>query len=91
MSNFLEDNRPFFFDEENGQVTVSEGISSEDKIKIGKIAKQKKSEWYKRIDLGEKLGYIVWGDRSKMDAECNLWKTLTELEQWISKDETRRS
>lgn len=91
MSNFLEDNRPFFFDEENGQVTVSEGISSEDKIKIGTIAKQKKSEWYKRIDLGEKLGYIVWGDRSKMDAECNLWKTLTELEQWISKDETRRS
>lgn len=91
MASFSESERPFIFDDENEQVTVTENISLEDKKKIGTVAKHKKSEWYKRIDLGEKLGYIVQGDRSKMGAECHFWKTLTELEQWISKDETERS
>ncbi len=91
MANFSDDERPFIFDDENEQVTVSDDISLEGKKKIGTVAKQKNSEWYKRIDLGEKLGYIVHGDRSKMGDECYFWKTLTELEQWITKDETGRS
>lgn len=90
-SNFPENRRPFTLDDENEQITVKEDISPEEKKKIGTVSKHKKSEWYKRIDLGEKLGHIILGDRSNMSDECGFWKTMTELEKWISKDETGRS
>lgn len=90
-SNFPKDAHPFVFNDEEEYVVVNEDISLEDRRKIGTVAKHKKSEWYKRIDLGEKLGYIVLGDRSKMSDECCFQKTLTELEKWIYKDETGRA
>lgn len=87
---YPEENRPFVFDDENEHITIQEGISPENKRRIGTVAKNKKCEWYKRIDLGEKLGYIAIGDRSKMGDESSFWKTMSELEKWI-KDETRRA
>ncbi len=89
-SSYPEGNRPFCFDDENEQITIQEDISLENKRRIGTLAKSKKCEWYKRIDLGEKLGYIAIGDRSKMGEECCFWNTMSELEKWI-KNETRRS
>ena len=91
VASFLGTEFPFTFNDEGEQVTVNEDISFEDKKKIGTVAKHKKSEWYKRIDLGEKLGYIVFRERSNMSAECNFWKTITELEKWLYKDEARRT
>lgn len=90
VAEFPTDGRPFVFDSDNELIMVKEDISPEDKRKIGTIAKHKKSEWYKRIDLGERLGYIALNDRSKMSAECYFWKTIAELEKWISRDENGR-
>lgn len=91
IANFSEGERPFDFNDENEVISAHETISTEDKRRIGTVAKDKKCGWYKRIDLGERLGYIIEGDRSNMSDECQFWKTMSELEKWIYRDEAGRT
>lgn len=50
---------------------------------IGTVAKNKKSEWYKRIDLGDKLGEIVFKHWDKISDTCKLHNTVNELSMWV--------
>ena len=58
-------------------------MDDETKRKIGTVAKNKKSEWYKRIDLGEKLGDIVFECWDEIDDVRKLKKTVNELSTWV--------
>ena len=51
--------------------------------KIGTVAKHSKSEWFKRIDLGESLGDIVFEHWDKVDNNSKLKKTVNELSTWV--------
>lgn len=64
------------------EISVSE-LDDETKKKIGTVAKNKKSEWYKRIDLGEKLGDIVFECWDEIDNARKLKKTVNELSTWV--------
>ena len=64
------------------EISVSE-MDDETKRKIGTVAKNKKSEWYKRIDLGEKLGDIVFECWDEIDDIRKLKKTVNELSAWV--------
>lgn len=68
------------------EIFLSE-LKAEEQIKIGTIAKQKKSEWYKRIDLGEKLGDIVFEHWDLIDEDSKLKKTVNELSTWVMKND----
>lgn len=52
---------------------------------IGTIAKKKKVEWYKRIDLGELVGNIIFKNWKYIGAQSRLRKTVDELSKWAIK------
>ncbi len=68
------------------EISISD-MDDETKRKIGTVAKQKKSEWYKRIDLGEKLGDIVFECWDELDCNSMIKKTVNELSVWVMKND----
>lgn len=54
---------------------------------IGTIAKRKKVEWYKRIDLGEALGSVLFNNWSMINPDTKLSKTIKSLSAWVMKDD----
>lgn len=54
---------------------------------IGTVAKHSKSEWYKRIDMGEKLGDIVFKYWDLFDENSKLKTTVNELSMWVMKND----
>lgn len=51
--------------------------------KIGEIAKRKKVEWYKRIDLGEQLGNAVFDNWEYIGSETKLKSVVDALSKWV--------
>lgn len=51
--------------------------------KIGEIAKRKKVEWYKRIDLGEQLGNAVFDNWEHIGAETKIKSVVDALSKWV--------
>ena len=51
--------------------------------KIGEIAKRKKVEWYKRIDLGEQLGTAVVGTWAHIGADTKIKSVVDALSKWV--------
>ena len=58
-------------------------MSPEIQKKIGEIAKRKKVEWYKRIDLGELLGNVVFDNLESIGADTKLKSVIDALSQWV--------
>lgn len=54
---------------------------------IGTIAKHNKSEWYKRIELGEKLGDIVFKYWNLIDESSKIKTTVNKLSMWVMKND----
>lgn len=70
----------------NEEISFSE-LEAEAQRKIGTVAKHNKSEWYKRIDLGEKLGDIVFEYWDSIDETSRLKTTVNELSMWVMKND----
>lgn len=75
--------------EEDGRIRVYEGISKEDRHKIGSIAKDNKKygEWFKNITKGEHVGKRVLQELDTLDENCGLKTTIDELSEWVTGDE----
>ena len=58
-------------------------IDAETRKKIGTIAKNKKSEWFKRIDLGEQLGNVMFSEWEHISETSKLKFIVNELTEWI--------
>ena len=58
-------------------------IDAETRKKIGTIAKNKKSEWFKRIDLGEQLGNVMFSEWEHISETSKLKFVVNELTEWI--------
>ncbi len=58
-------------------------IDAETRKKIGTIAKNKKSEWFKRIDLGEKLGNVMFSEWEHISDESRFKFIVKALTEWI--------
>lgn len=55
----------------------------EDQKKIGEVAKKKKVEWFKRIDLGELLGNIVFNNWEVIGPNTKVKTVVDELSKWV--------
>ncbi len=53
--------------------------------KIGTIAKKKHVEWYKRIDLGELVGNVIFENWESIGSESKLRKVVDKLSKWAIK------
>ena len=85
-------NRCFRSDElpcsvENEEIKVYEGISVEERLKIGMVAKHKKSEWYKNTSKGEMVGNRIFQEFDDM-AECRFKTQMIALQNWVTGYET---
>ncbi len=78
---FTDTEKPFEIREE--AIYLSEGISPEQLRTIGTIAKNKKSEWFKRIDRGEHIGDIVFGQYGSFSEQSDFRKTMSAIQEWV--------
>lgn len=72
---------------ENEEITVYEDISSEERVKIGTVAKHKKSEWYKNTSKGEMIGNRIFREFDAM-ADCRFKTQMTSLQNWVTGHES---
>ena len=57
------------------------------KRSIGTIAKTKKIEWYKRVDLGEALGNVVFSELDSIDVNSRLYKVIEDIINWVIRND----
>ena len=67
---------------ENEEITVYEDISTEERVMIGKVAKHKRSEWYKNTSKGEMIGNRIFQEFDDM-AECRFKTQMIALQNWV--------
>ena len=58
-------------------------MTPDEQKKIGEIAKRKKVEWYKRIDLGEQLGNAVFDNWEYIGAGTKIKSVVDALSKWV--------
>ena len=85
MANF---NRFFQPDEfpcsvKNENISVYEDISTEERVKIGTVAKHKRSEWYKNTSKGEMIGNRIFQEFDDM-SECRFKTQIIALQNWVT-------
>ena len=61
-------------------------LSAEQKLQLGTIAKHKKSEWFKRIDLGEAIGTLIFANWEQIEDTTKLHITTEEIIRWVNHD-----
>lgn len=82
---FEQESRPYY--QEGEKIRLREGISIDERKKIGTIAKNNKCEWFKRIDLGEKVGEILFSKYDEINATAGLKVSIEQLKRWVMGDE----
>lgn len=70
------------FEVVDDEIRLSAMKPEEQKI-IGAIAKRKKVEWYKRIDLGELLGNAIFDNWEHIGVEVKLKRVVEEVSKWV--------
>ena len=58
-------------------------MEAEKQKEIGQIAKKRKVEWYKRIDLGELLGTVIFENWEHIAAGTKLKEVVNALSKWV--------
>ena len=85
-SGFEQDSKPYFKDGE--KIRLFEIISADERRHIGTIAKKDKCGWFKRIDLGEKVGEILFSKYDEINDTAGLKVTIEQLKRWVMGDES---
>lgn len=79
-SQLVTGNIPFEISDE--EILLS-AMSPEDRKKLGTIAKKKRVEWYKRINLAELLGNVVFENWNCIDENTRLKAIVDALTKWV--------
>ena len=66
------------------KIKLNDTMTSEERTNIGKIAKQKRCEWFKRIDLGQQVGSTICANIAELDDASVLKRTLLALRNWVT-------
>ena len=62
-------------------------MTPDDQKAVGTIAKKKKVEWYKRIDLGELVGNVIFENWQLINSRSRLRKVVDELSNWVTEND----
>lgn len=66
------------------KLIITEKLSIEERKNIGSVAKNNKHGWYKRIDLGEKLGDVVFNNLEEFSMDKTVHKIVEQIKEWIN-------
>ncbi|MCD8208372.1 MAG: AAA family ATPase, partial [Bacteroidales bacterium] len=70
--------------------TVAKGKLNDDTDKKDDDEKKNKKTWYKRIDLGENIGNIVFQNINRLDPGSKLVQVIRDLISWVEDDDRGR-
>lgn len=79
-------NVPYTSDEES---IVLQTLDLEQKKQIGALSKRKKVDWFKRIDLGERLGTVIFDHWDDVSDDSKLKESINKLIKWVMSDRSR--
>lgn len=82
---FQQEDKPYHIDE--NYIRLLDTVTSDDLTAIGTLAKDKKCEWFKRIDRGQRVGEVIFADFSELK-DCVFKRTMQALENWVSANES---
>lgn len=68
----------------NDDYIILSPMDNATKRSIGSLAKRKKVEWFKRIDLGEAVGGVVFMNIASIDANAKLKSITNALSKWVT-------
>ena len=71
------------FYEISGDRILLATLEPEEQKKIGALAKKKRVEWYKRIDLGELVGDVIFENWESIKVNSKLKNTVNGLMKWV--------
>ena len=71
---------------EDNKICVCKNISKEKRVRIGNVAKDDKSKWFKNTSKGEQIGNIVFENFDSMQ-ECRLKLQFIALLDWVTRHE----
>lgn len=66
-----------------GQIVIAP-LDAGSRREIGVIAKRKKNEWFKRIDLAEQLGNVMFSEWNNLEESSRFKVVVKGLIEWIS-------
>ena len=66
-----------------GQIVIAP-LNAGSRREIGVIAKRKKNEWFKRIDLAEQLGNVMFSEWNNLEESSRFKVVVKGLIEWIS-------
>lgn len=75
---------PFNVIDDNISLSVDDPVVRKN---LGTLAKKKRVEWYKRIDLGEAVGNTVFRSWSEVGTTTKLRKVVEDLIAWVTKND----
>lgn len=81
---FEPDTLPYCAEEK--KLTVNKNVSTEERVKIGSVAKHNKSEWYKNTSKGEMIGNRIFQEFDDM-LECRFKTQIIALYNWMTSHE----
>lgn len=73
----------------DGNLTISGELTKEERKNIGSAAKNNKNKnggWYKRTDLGEELGDVVFENWETFSAGGTVHKVVEQIKEWIKNE-----
>ena len=62
-------------------------MNDDERREIGSIAKKRKTEWYKRIDLGEAVGDAIFNDWDSIGEHTKLRKVVEDIIKWVTEND----
>lgn len=98
----FEGDGPYVALPSDGSITLSAGITSEQRREIGEVAKNgsgdaakkgageknhKKKGWFKRVDHGERIGEILFKNYEDISRESGFRKVMDGLTDWVAGDD----
>lgn len=62
-------------------------ITADQKVNIGKAAMNKNHPWYKRIDLGEAVGNVVFENYDSFPVDGRIRKVVSQIIAWVKRSD----
>ena len=72
---------------QDGEYIKLNSMNNDERREIGSVAKKKKTEWYKRIDLGEAVGDAIFNDWDSIGEHTKLRKVVEDIIKWVTEND----
>ena len=85
IKSILSENCSVSFDGDSP--SLLDTITSDQKVDIGTAAMNKNHPWYKRIDLGESVGNVIFKEFESFPIDGRIHEVVNQIIEWVKKSD----